>query len=35
MPNIEQHQCKGPGSLLNPNGSLANIGWAEEHHAKW
>jgi hypothetical protein len=35
MPNIDQHQLKRFGSLLNPDGSLVYIGWAEGHHAKW
>jgi hypothetical protein len=35
MPIINQRLLKGPGSLLNPDGSLADIGWAEEHYAKW
>jgi hypothetical protein len=35
MPIINQRQLKGPGSLLNPDGTLADIGMAEEHHAKW
>ncbi len=30
MPIINQHQLKAPGPLLNPDGSLADIGWARQ-----
>ena len=35
MPILNQRQLKGSGPLLNPDGNLADIGWAEEYHAKW
>jgi hypothetical protein len=30
MPKIDQRQLKGPGPLLNPDGSLADVGWARQ-----
>jgi hypothetical protein len=30
MPMIVQRQLKGPGPLLNPDGTLADIGWARQ-----
>jgi hypothetical protein len=34
MPINLQRQLKGPGPYLNPDSSLVDFGWAEEHHAK-
>jgi len=35
MPTINQRLIKAHGSLHNPDGTMADFCWAEEHHTKW